>query len=124
MARKGRPKKEINQDKFEQMCALQMTGEDIAFFFDCDADTVNSWCKRTYKKTFSEVFKQKRMLGKLSHRAAQFAMAKNNPTMSIWLGKQYFGQSDSQELIHRGAVPVTIIDDVGKGGDEVGKADA
>ena len=25
-------------------------------------------------------------------------MAKKNPTMAIWLGKQYLGQTDKQEL--------------------------
>lgn len=89
---------EINKDKFENMCALQLTEEDIAFFFDCSIDTISRWCAKTYGKTFADVFSQKRVLGKLSHRAAQFAMAKNNPTMSIWLGKQYFGQHDIMQV--------------------------
>jgi len=94
MARMGRPPIDINKDKFEQMCALQLTEEDIAFFFDASVDTIERWCVKTYGKTFAETFAQKRTFGKLSHRAAQFAMAKSNPTMSIWLGKQYFGQHD------------------------------
>ena len=33
--------------------------------------------------------------GKVSLRRAQFKLAQTNPTMSIFLGKQYLGQSDN-----------------------------
>ena len=46
---------------------------------------------------FSEVFKEKRGVGKISLRRAQFRLAEKNANMAIWLGKQYLGQSDRGE---------------------------
>ena len=48
--------------------------------------------------SFSEVFRQKRGLGKVSLRRAQFHLAEKSATMAIFLGKQYLGQTDVQEI--------------------------
>ena len=92
MAKIGRPKKEIDQDRFEKLCELQCTKEDICDFFGVTDKTIDAWCKRTYKDSFSVVFKQKRGKGKCSLRRYQFALAQKNANMAIWLGKQYLGQ--------------------------------
>lgn len=100
MARTGRPKIPINKKQFESLCALFCTEEDIADFFDCSVDTINRWCKETYKDengepmTFAEVYKKKKVKGKVSLRRYQFALAKKNATMAIFLGKQELGQRD------------------------------
>ena len=94
----GRPKIEIDKKQFESLCGLQCTQEEIADFFDCDTDTVQNWCKRTYKKGFSEVFRQKRGNGKISLRRMQWKLAETNPAMGIWLGKQYLGQREVHEI--------------------------
>lgn len=94
---RGRPKIEIDQEQFEKLCALQCTLIEIAGYFRCTEDTIESWCKRVYKKNFSEVFKEKRSTGQISLRRAQFRLAETNATMGIWLGKQYLGQRDIQE---------------------------
>ncbi len=90
----ARPPKEINQKSFEKLCGLQCTKEEICGFFDVTDKTLESWCKRTYKKGFSEVFAQKRGAGKISLRRSQFALAKKNANMAIWLGKQYLSQRE------------------------------
>lgn len=95
MAKMGRPYKEIDQQIFENLCALQCTEKEIMDWFDVEDDTLNGWCRRTYGTTFSEVFKQKRGKGKVSLRRAQWRLAEKNATMAIWLGKQYLGQSDN-----------------------------
>lgn len=48
--------------------------------------------------------------GKASLRRLQFDMAKSNPTMAIFLGKQYLGQRDKKELggPDGGAIPLSI----------------
>lgn len=112
MAKMGRPRKEINQKQFEQACAMQCTEEEICAFFDCCEDTLNSWCKRTYKKTFSEVLKEKRSVGKMSLRRSQWRLAETNPTLSIWLGKQYLGQRDNKDIIVRQTISQEAIDAV------------
>lgn len=97
MAKTGRPRKEIDQNHFENLCGLQCTKEDICDFFCVTDKTIDAWCKRTYKDSFSVVFKQKRGKGKCSLRRYQFALAQKNANMAIWLGKQYLGQKDQVE---------------------------
>lgn len=43
-------------------------------------------------------FDDGRLEGFVSLRRKQFAMAEKNPTMAIWLGKQYLGQSDKSSV--------------------------
>lgn len=101
MARTGRPKKEIDKHQFEVACGLHCTEQDMCALFECCEDTLNSWCKQNYKDedgkpmTFSDVYKQKKVLGKLSLRRNQFKLSEKSATMAIWLGKQYLGQSDT-----------------------------
>lgn len=97
MARTGRPKKNIDQKQFESLCGLQCTLEEICGWFGITDKTLNSWCKKTYSKTFSEVFKEKRSTGKISLRRHQWRLAEKNANMAIWLGKQYLGQKDQVE---------------------------
>lgn len=92
----------INQDQFESLCAIQCTEEEICAIFKCNTDTLCSWCKATYGKNFSEIFKEKRQFGKTSLRRMQWKTAeKGNVTMQIWLGKQLLDQREpEQEIEH------------------------
>lgn len=96
---RARPKKEINQKQFEQLCAIQCTEEEICAVLDVCTDTLEAWCKRTYKRRFSEVFREKRAGGKASLRRNQWRIAETNPTMAIFLGKNYLGQKDKPEEV-------------------------
>lgn len=94
----ARPRIDIDKTQFEKLCFLQCTLTEIAGFFCCSEDTIERWCKREYKVGFAEIYTQKRGVGRISIRRAQFRMAETNPTMAIWLGKQYLGQTDRQEV--------------------------
>ena len=94
----ARPRKEIDQKQFENLCGLQCTLEEICGWFDVTDKTLDSWCKRTYHASFSEVFKQKRGAGKISLRRSQWRLAEKNATMAIFLGKQYLGQRDNVDV--------------------------
>ena len=99
MKKMGRPRKEIDKKEFEALCGIWCTLEEICSFFDVTDKTLNSWCRRTYGKTFSEVFKQKKRIGNVSLRRYQFQAAqKGNVTMLIWLGKQKLGQTDKVQM--------------------------
>lgn len=100
----ARPRKEIDQKQFENLCGLQCTKEEICGFFDVTDKTLESWCRRTYKKGFSEVFSQKRGKGKISLRRHQFRLAEKNANMAIFLGKNYLGQRDSFEVDNKDAL--------------------
>lgn len=113
MARTGRPKKIIDKKNFESMCAYQCTLEEICAFMGVTDVTLNKWCKKEYGTTFSDVFKQKRELGKMSLRRKQWALADKNASMAIFLGKQYLGQKDSIEVEDRESL--SKLDEILKG---------
>lgn len=92
----------IDKKQFENLCGLQCTLLEICDFFDVEDDTLNSWCKKTYGTTFSEVFKRKRGKGKISLRRMQWKLAEKNAAMAIFLGKQYLGQKDKIEYTDDG----------------------
>lgn len=101
MAKMGRPKKEINQKTFESLCAIQCTREEICAVLEVSEDTLNRWCKRTYKKTFAATFQEKREGGKASLRRTQWRLAERSPAMAIFLGKNMLGQSDKDDYDRR-----------------------
>lgn len=94
----ARPKLKIDKNVFEDLCELQCTLPEFSSFLHVSEDTIERWCQRTYKRNFAEVFAEKRGAGKVSLRRSQFRLAETNPTMAIWLGKQYLGQTDKQEI--------------------------
>mgnify|MGYP001342172094 CR=1 FL=1 len=94
--RGGRPHAEIDKDQFEKLCAIQATITEIADWFFVDVNTLMGWCKRTYKKSFSEIFRQKRSRGKISLRRSlwQGALEDKNVVCKIFLAKNHLGMSD------------------------------
>ena len=93
----ARPRKEINQRQFETLCNYQCTLAEIAGVFDCSEDTIERWCKRTYKASFAEAFKRLSAGGRMSLRRIQFKLAEKAAAMAIFLGKQYLGQRDNYD---------------------------
>lgn len=111
----ARPRKEIDQKLFENLCGLQCTLLEICDALDVSDKTLDGWCKRTYGEHFSEVFAKKRGKGKISLRRMQWQLAAKNASMAIWLGKQYLGQRDVVALgedDNGGRDVVKIIDDI------------
>ena len=113
---KKQAQEKIDKDEFEKLCELQCTEPEIASFFGVSSETIMNWCLNTYGgKTFRDVFKEKREVGKVSLRRIQFKHAKNNPTMAIWLGKQYLGQKDQIESVVEEKIQVVsdipVVDD-------------
>lgn len=94
----GRPKKQINQKQFENLCGLQCTRDEICTFFGITDKTLTRWCRETYGQSFSAVFQEKRELGKVSLRRNQWKLAEKNAAMAIFLGKNYLDQRDVQSV--------------------------
>jgi hypothetical protein len=99
VAKMGRPEKQINKKQFESLCAIQCTYEEMCAVLDVTDKTLNKWCKRTYGKTFSDVFKEKRSLGKASLRRKGFEMAQKVPSVHIFYAKNFLGMSDKHEIL-------------------------
>lgn len=105
----ARPRKPVDWESVEKLCSLQCTEEEIAQFLAISVDTLCRACKRDHEQSFAEYFAQKKGLGKVSLRRAQWQAAqKGNPTMLIWLGKQYLDQRDksSHELSGPNGKPI------------------
>ncbi len=109
----GRPLKEIDYKKLDSLCFIQCTGEEISAILDIDYSNLNKKLKNETGKTFTQYYAEKRSGGKMSLRRRQFAMSETNPTMAIWLGKNWLGQSDKTEIDHKnsdGSLTPTVIE--------------
>jgi len=98
----ARPRKEIDWKIFEGLCSIACTITEICAVFDIDDMTLCRMIKRKYKKSFSEIYKEKRSLGNVSLRRAQWraAVEQGNTAMLIFLGKNRLGQTDKVEAVY------------------------
>lgn len=114
----GRPRKEIDFEQLDALCQIQCTGEECAAILGIDADTLSARVQEKGYKSFSDYFVQKGAFGKKSLRRRQYEVAIGkpaeyddegnvtakeippNPTMLIWLGKQWLGQNETVEVNH------------------------
>jgi hypothetical protein len=88
-------KRVLTAEQFEKLCGIQCTLPEMAAFFGYSEDTVERWAEREYGMKFAEVFSQKRGKGRVSLRRMQWqTAASGNPTMQIFLGKQYLNQRE------------------------------
>lgn len=98
----GRPRIELNEDdwkKLDQMAHIQCTGEEMAAIMGFSYDTLELRVKEKHGVSFAEWFRQRSCGGKMSLRRFQYDAAKRgNPTMLIWLGKQYLDQKDHKDI--------------------------
>jgi hypothetical protein len=109
----GRPKKEIDFDMVDNLLGIMCTGEEVADILGVDYDTLNARIKEQFKVSFSDYIREKQSKGKASLRRRQYltAVEEGNPTMLIWLGKQYLGQKDKQETemtVQGGEEPIKV----------------
>ena len=88
----ARPKKyDIDPKQVEQLAGFGCTNTEIASFFGCSKDLIS--------KSYSKNVAKGQDSGKIRLRKYQWTPAKNgNVAMLIWLGKQYLGQTDKQEV--------------------------
>lgn len=94
----ARPKKEINQEIFENLCQINCTEEEVCAVLSVTDKTLARWCKETYQESFSEVYKRFAQSGKTSLRRAMWKNAlKGNTTMQIWLSKNVLGMKESPD---------------------------
>lgn len=90
----ARPKFKIDYEMVEKLAAIQCTQQEIASFLGCSVDTLQR------DETFCGLYKKGQENGKMSLRRIQYKLAEKNPTMAIWLGKQYLKQRDNIEVEH------------------------
>jgi len=84
----GRPRVKINLETAEKLGQLQCTIKECSAFMGIPASTLQE------RPDFRSAYEKGQENGKISLRRSQFKLAERNPTMAIWLGKQYLGQRE------------------------------
>ena len=109
----ARPRKEIDKKDFESLLVIQCSQEEIKAFIEnktgekISIDTIERWCKRTYKKSFAEISDEKREIGKIGLRRAGYELAKKNAAVHIFYCKNYLGMTDKQKVVQETKLAVT-----------------
>ena len=92
----GRPRIELDPKQAKIFGYFRATYDTMAEQIGCHVDTIraamqdeDSKFSKAYKKGFSG------MKMKLSEAQVKTAIEDRNPTLLVWLGKQYLGQKDS-----------------------------
>lgn len=111
----GRPRKEIDFDEVDKLCALHCTADEIAGFFEITTPTLDARIKEiqkpdgTYYKNFLDYFTVKSAVGKITLRRLQWTAAtRGNVTMQMFLGKNIVNQTDKQQIDIQGAQHIKI----------------
>lgn len=92
MGERGPQPKKINWDEFDRLVSMQCTQEEIAAWFDCTVETLDSACIRERGEKLSVIWEKRKFLGRVRLRQGQFAiMERGGPgaaTMAIFLDKK------------------------------------
>ncbi len=88
----GRPRIELCEAQVLKLSRLRLSQQEMADFFNVSVDTLVN--------NFSGAMQRGESSGKISLRRAQFisAVKDRNPSMLIWLGKQWLDQSDKFDV--------------------------
>ena len=96
---KGRPKlllTNVGIETIKSLASIQCTDEEIAAVLGVSVDLLTN---KNNREVFAEAKESGQLKGKSSLRRMQFKTAEaGNATMQIWLGKQYLGQKDKQDV--------------------------
>ena len=98
----ARTPKRIDPAQVKKLASIGLSNAEIGAVLDCSPDTI--------ERRFKGIMKAGREHRNASLRRKQFEVAiAGNPTMLIWLGKQFLGQADKQEVTGQNGGPLQII---------------
>ncbi|HPA64666.1 MAG TPA: hypothetical protein PLC67_11980 [Spirochaetota bacterium] len=95
--KKGTPQIKIDLSQAEKLGELQCTYAECAAFLSTKERTISEDLLK-HRQDFITAYKKGAEVGKISLRRTQFRLSKKSPAMAIWLGKQYLGQTEKQEM--------------------------
>jgi hypothetical protein len=95
----GRPLKAVNAQQVEALARIGCKDVDIAEICQCSVATLTRRFDENLRKGRENLHKR------LRQKQIEVAL-KGNVVMLIWLGKQYLGQSDKQEVAMSGGVKI------------------
>lgn len=89
----------IDKKQFESLVAIGLTNEELIEFFMINSAILWNWIKKAYHtKSPLVVLKKIRVQSKADFLLKQRKLAEKNPTISIWLGKNYYDQTDDKDF--------------------------
>lgn len=95
----GRPRLEFDLKQVAQLGAIQCTDGEVAAVLGCSRQTILN--RKDEDPDFLAAIERGRESGKASLRRLQWKAANaGNTAILIWMGKQYLGQTDRQDLRH------------------------
>jgi hypothetical protein len=122
----GRPRIEINWTIVANAAKVQCTQDEIAKILGISLNKLKSACKQEHGTTLGAYLERFAEEGRMSLRHMQWKQAqKGNPSMLIFLGKQYLGQRDKPEsekdrleaeILRRELANMRTAEDGGDGG--------
>lgn len=108
----GRPQKTFNWETLDGILQYGATVPDAAEILGVSEDTIERSIKKNHGLTFAEYRNKKMGRVRIKLLQKQIAMALNGSVpLLIWLGKQYLGQSEKQEIEHAGNSVIRIEKD-------------
>lgn len=111
----ARPRLEIDPKQVEKLAKIGCSYAEIAAVMNCSADTL--------ERRFAVAIKDGHEHRNSSLRRKQYQIAMTgHPTMLIWLGKQFLGQSDKNEIDHSGSIDLGLAGRMGAALERVQKA--
>lgn len=103
----GRHKIEFDLEILKGLAEIQCTYQEIAAVFNVSTETIERRMKND--TVFCALVKKGYETGKTSLRRKQYEKAiGGNTTMLIWLGKQYLGQTDKQDVNATGDLTINV----------------
>lgn len=85
----------IDKEEFEKCVQGGLNDQEISDFFMVKMQSLYGWIKVVYQTKHPLMYiKKLRAKAKLDFNLEQRKVAKSNPTLSIWVGKNQFGQTD------------------------------
>lgn len=107
------PGGKIDKEKFEALCRIFATEEEIMSFFMCSKSELNKFCRENYKKSFSDIYNNLRNQGKLIIRQMIFKEAKENANVAMKLGEEFLdlgGKTENGEEKKKEKPKITPLD--------------
>jgi len=122
LTKRGRPKEKpgvkamvVDLSRLPALCRIQATAAECASVLGISQDTLERRIKAEHGCTFAEFYNRHSAPGKCSLRRLQWKLARaGNPTMLIWLGKQWLGQTDKMESDAKTATAEEIANELKK----------
>ena len=93
-----RKKITIDFKELERLCYMQCSELEIAQWFHCSIDTIASRIREQFNVSFPEYFEKHRVGGLIGLRHNMLKLSEKNPSMAIFLAKNWLGMSDSHAV--------------------------